>query len=182
MSADLYKRYAMALVELAEDNKALKKVESDMADLRAMLSSGDDFKAFISHAQISKSRQMDALKAVVKKAKLQGLTQNFLGILVENSRLNMLPAVIDAFFDALSQRRGSQIARVQVTQDLTVKQKKDLQAVLSKAVDGDVALDIQITPEILGGMIVTLGSTMIDDSTARKLERLKMNMAQKVAA
>lgn len=182
MSSDLYKRYVLALIELAEDEKALKKVESDLADLAAMLNDSKDFSRFVAAPQISKAKQMAVIGDVVKKAKLQKITHNFLGVLVENGRLNVLGQIIKAFYKELSQRRGEEVAIVKVAQDLTLKQKKDLQTALSKTTGVDVALDVRVSPEILGGMVITIGSTMIDDSVARKLERLKLNMANKVAA
>jgi F-type H+-transporting ATPase subunit delta len=182
MSSELFKRYAMAFIDLAEESKALEKVEKDVAALYAMIKSSDDLRILLSSPQLSKATQMGAVNALAKKAKFQKLTQNFLGTLIQNGRLDVLLGIIEAFYAEMAKRRGEKTAIVNVVQDLTLKQKKDLQNALSKIAGGAVALDVRVTPEILGGMVVTLGSTMIDDSTARKLERLKLGMAHNIAA
>jgi F-type H+-transporting ATPase subunit delta len=169
-------RYANALIQQAEVVKKLDQVEKDLHDLSAMIGASDDFRAVIRSPLLSATALNNALGAIADKAKFQDVTKSFLGTLIENSRLNALEKIIIAFGDALAKKRGEMKVDVQVAQDLSAKQKKELEASLSKALGGDVSINLRVEPAIIGGMIVTVGSRMIDDSVARKLSRLKAAM------
>lgn len=170
-------RYAGALVDLAEEQKALKKVEKDIADLRASLEKSPEFQSVVSSPLLGKEQQFAFVDAVVKKAKVTDLTANFLRVLVQNGRLSFLAAALTAFENEMAKRRGEVLVNVKTAQDLSAKQLKSLQATLKKHTGADVAVDASVDPSILGGMVVTIGSHMIDDSVARKLERLKQSMS-----
>lgn len=169
-------RYANALIQEAEKAKKLDKVEKDLKDLWAMIESSEDLVTVIRSPLLSQEILSNAIFALAKKAKLQDVTTNFLGVLIQNRRLNALEKIIVSFGEALAKKRGEMSVDVQVAQDLTAKQKKDLESALSKALGGDVAVNARVEPSILGGMIVTVGSQMIDNSVARKIERLKVSM------
>lgn len=111
--------------------------------------------------------------ALGEKAGFQDITRKFIGVLVQNRRLYALEGILSAFRADLARRRGEVSVSVEVAQDLSEKQKKELQSALSKAVGAEVSVRVVVEPDILGGMIVTVGSRMIDDSVRRKLERLK---------
>ena len=171
-------RYASAILDLAEKDKKLDKVEKDVDDLLSMISSSDDLRKFLQNPLISKEAQRDAVLALAKKAKLQDITQNFLCVLINNKRLNVLRDVLRAVKETLAERRGEKFAVVTVAQDMSAKQRAALEESLTKAAGAAVTLDVKVDPSIIGGMIVTMDSTMIDDSVARKLERLKMAMGR----
>ncbi len=171
-------RYAIALMDLAEEAKKLDKVEKDLSDLRSMISASADLSRLIRSPLVNAGKRGAALQALAEKAKFQDLTRNFLGVLSENGRLNALESIIEAFYGELSKRRGEITVNVQTAQDLSAKQQKALQDTISKAVGSEVFLHAKVEPGILGGMIVTVGSQMIDDSVARKLERLKAAMSK----
>jgi F-type H+-transporting ATPase subunit delta len=173
-------RYAKALIELAEESKTLDKVEKDIRDLDAMIEASDDLKSLIRSPLIAEESLLKAMGALADKAKFQKITKNFLGLLVKNGRLGALSKIIGAFSSALDKRRGAIAVNVDVAQDLSAKQKKELEAALSKAMGKDVAVSANVKPDILGGMVVTVGSYMIDDSVRRKLERLKVSMGSGV--
>ncbi|NCT40435.1 MAG: F0F1 ATP synthase subunit delta [Alphaproteobacteria bacterium] len=169
-------RYVGALIDLAEDSKKLKDVEKDFSDLVGMASSSADFRQLIHSPVTSESQQFDAIDAIAKKARFTTITTNFLKVLVQNRRLNILESVLSVFQREVSKRRGEIIVTVETAQDLTAAQMKSLQDTLKKETGADVVLNTKVEPSILGGMIVTVGSHMIDDSVARKLERLKTSM------
>lgn len=178
VSSVVTSRYANALLELAEESKAVPKIESDIKDLEAMLSSSADLSELVENPRISKTKQREAMEAIAAKAKFQKLTMNFLNVLIENRRLNIVHAVAKAVLQELSKRRGEKTAHVRVAQDLSAKQIKDLEDSLSKASGNPVTLEVEVDPSILGGMVVTMDSRMVDDSVAGKLERLKKMMGQ----
>ena len=171
-------RYATALIDLAEGEKALEKIEKDLKALGGMIESSQDLQSAIRSPLIGREQQGGAMTALAQKAGFQALTQNFLGVLVQNGRLYALEAVLRAAGAEFSKRRGEISAQVQTASDLSEAQKKDLQSAISKALGSDVSLEVTVDPDILGGMIVTLGSRMIDDSVSRKLARLRAAMSK----
>lgn len=182
VSSLVCQRYAKALIQQAESVKKLDKVEQDVKDLSAMIESSDDLRNVIRSPLFNQVSLSKALFAIADKAKFQDVTKSFLGTLIENGRLNILEQVIAAFGVVLSKKRGELEVEVKVAQDLSAKQRKDLEAALSKSLGGAVAMDVQVDPSILGGMIVTAGSCMVDDSIARKLERLRADLGRQKAA
>lgn len=175
-------RYVRALIDLAQDSKALDKVEQDFSELAAMVSSSDDFKHLIRSPLIGAQNQISAIEAVAQKAGFHDLTKNFLRVLVQNRRLNILEGAFATFKAELSKLRGEVAVTVQTAQDLSAKQIKALEEALKKQTGADVAINAKVQPDILGGMVVTIGSHMIDDSVARKLERLRSSMGANEAA
>lgn len=169
-------RYAKALVDLAEESKLTKKVEADLDALSKMLSDSADLRTMIASPVISRDTQQAVMAEISKKAGLTKLTENFLKTLAANRRLYALAKMIDAVRLDLSRRRGEMKAVVKVAQDLTPAQRKELEAALSKSAGVDVSIEVKVEPSILGGMIVTMGSQMIDDSVLRKLEKLRITM------
>ncbi|MBX2834908.1 MAG: F0F1 ATP synthase subunit delta [Micavibrio sp.] len=169
-------RYAKALIRQAESDKKLEAVEQDLKDLKAMIGESEDLKAAIRSPLLSENTVLGAMDAIADKAKFQTTTKNFLSTLVKNGRLSLLEKIIVAFEAALSEKRGEKKVDVKVAQDLSAAQKKELEAALSKAIGADVSVNVSVEPAILGGMIVTVGSKMIDNSVARKLERLRQTL------
>lgn len=174
VSSALTSRYATALLDLAAEGKKIEKIEADMNALESLLESSAELRDLVHDPRISKSKQKEIVETLVKKAKLQDLTGNFLNVLVENRRLNILDAVIVTIRKLLSEKRGEKTAFIKVAQDLSDKQRKELEDALKKASGSAVSLNIEVDPALLGGMVITMGSQMIDDSVAGKLERLKM--------
>lgn len=171
-------RYALALIELAQESNKIEKVERDLNELAAMISASGDLATVISSPSLSSDQQAKAMMAIAEKAKFEGLTRNFLGVLVKNRRLAAVQGIVEAFRTELSRRRGEVAVEVQTAQDMSASQFEALQRAIAKGLGRDVALKAKVEPSILGGMIVTIGSKMIDDSVARKLERLKAAMSR----
>lgn len=166
-------RYASALIELAEEAKNIDKVAQDLSDLGAMIRESADLSALIRSPLVEQGALAGAMKTIGEKAGFQEITKKFIGVLIQNRRLSALEGIIAAFRSDLARRRGEVAVSVDVAQDLTEKQKKELHAALSKAIGSDVSVRVNVEPDILGGMIVTVGSRMVDDSVRRKLERLR---------
>ncbi|MCC6597718.1 MAG: F0F1 ATP synthase subunit delta [Alphaproteobacteria bacterium] len=167
-------RYANAFVELTAESKNFDKVAQDLNDLAAMIENSADLSALIRSPLLNPSSLKKAMQALAEKAGFQEITQNFIGVLIQNRRISELPGIIRAFKAEVARRRGEVAVQVDVAHDLDDKQKKELQAALSTAMGADVSVRLRVEPSILGGMIVTVGSRMIDDSVRRKLERLKL--------
>ncbi|QQG37044.1 MAG: F0F1 ATP synthase subunit delta [Micavibrio aeruginosavorus] len=176
------RRYATALLDMAMDARALEGVEKDLREFSAMLVSSPDLQALVRNPLIGRSQQRQAVTAVAEKAQFNKLTISFLGLLAQNRRLSAVSAVIDAFRRESAARRGEVEAHVQTAYALTPAQTDALQKELSRALGSHVSLNVEVARDLLGGMIVTVGSRMIDDSLKRKLERLKRTLSASRAA
>ncbi|HIL28667.1 MAG TPA: F0F1 ATP synthase subunit delta [Micavibrio sp.] len=162
---------------MADEAKSVEKIEKDMLALEAMLEGSEDLQRLIENPLMSSGAQQNGILAIATKAKFQKLTQNFLGVLVQNRRLGALPQVINVMKAELRTRRGEVEAKVVSAYALTPAQTNALQKDLSKAMGTNVTLSVEVDKELLGGMTVTVGSQMIDDSVRSKLDRLKRAMS-----
>lgn len=170
------RRYATALIETALEAKALDSVEKDLNDLSAMIADSADLQSVLHSPLFKRAEQKAALAALADKAKFHNLTKNFLSLLAENRRLPILEGVAGAFKNEVAARRGEVNAIVQSAAALSDAETKALQKSLSDAMGQNVTLDVSVNKDLIGGMVVTVGSRMIDDSVKRKLERMKQAM------
>lgn len=170
-------RYAIALIELGEAEGKLSAIERDLDDLAQMLTQSPDLARMVASPVLNHDEQLQALMALGDAAKFDGLTKNFLGVLVQNRRLPYLASLIEAVKQEISARRGEVTVDVQTAQDMTEPQRQALQDALAKGTGHAVKLKAKVEPSLLGGMIVTVGSRMIDDSVKRKLERMRIAMS-----
>jgi F-type H+-transporting ATPase subunit delta len=172
----LAERYAAALFELADEQKALDQVAGDLRQLRAMISESAEFQRLIRSPVLSRAEQGRAINAIAEQAGFSQLTRNFIGLVAQNRRLFVVPAIIDAFLALLAERRGEVTAQVTAAQPLTDAQRTLVEEQLKRAVGSKVAVEIKIDPSLLGGMIVKVGSRMVDASLKSKLHRLEAAM------
>ncbi len=171
-------RYAGALVDLAEKESSVKDVQKDLHDISSMIDNSDEFARFLVSPLVGVDVQQKVIDDISKKAKFCKLTQNFLSVLVQNRRLNVLSGIIQEYDKIVAARSGEVSVRVEVASKLSAAQEKDIKKRLSASVGSDVLVETVIRPDILGGMIVTIGSYMVDDSVRRKLERLGSALKQ----
>jgi F-type H+-transporting ATPase subunit delta len=172
----LAERYGAALFDLADERKELDAVAGDLQALRGMLRDSTEFRRLIRSPVVTRAAQGKAIEAIATQAKLSPLTRNFLGLLAQNRRLFVLPEITTSYLQQLAERRGEVTAAVVVAQDLTPAQRAAVDEQLRKAVGRKVAIDLQIDPSLLGGLIVRVGSRMIDASLKSKLHRLQLAM------
>ena len=165
-------RYATALFDLAIEGNALDGVAASLAVLKDALAGSDDLKALVTSPMVSRKAAAAGVAAVAASLGLDKLTTSFLGVLAGNRRLAVLPAIIRDFNALAAARRGEISARVTAARALTATQHKALAAKLKAGLGRDVALDITIDPAILGGLIVRVGSRMIDSSLKTRLDSL----------
>ena len=169
-------RYASALVDLAMGQNSVPQLEKDVADLQSMIAASADLQTLIRSPLIKKADQQAALAALSEKAGFLPLTKNFLLTVAKNRRLAQIESILKAVHDSISARRGELRAKVESAFELTADQKKTLEDTLSKSVGGPVSVDASVNKELIGGVVVTLGSLMIDDSIKTKLARLNRAM------
>lgn len=169
-------RYATALFELAHGNANPERIESDLAALKAALADSDDLRTLTTSPLVGRDVAARAVAAIAAAMKLDALTTNFLGVLARNRRLAALPAIIRAFTGLAAHHRGEISAEVTAAHPLTQKQQDALRTRLKAGFRRDVALDVSIDPAILGGLVVKVGSRMIDSSIRTKLGAMRQAM------
>jgi len=172
----LAQRYAAALFDLADERKTLDEVASDLTQLRAMLHDSPELMRLVRSPVLSREEQARAMSALAERARLSQLTRDFLAVVARNRRLFAVPAMIEAYLATLAERRGEVTAEVTAAQPLSEAQRGALGEQLRRAVGRRVAMDIKVDPALIGGMIVKVGSRMIDGSLRSKLQRLQLAM------
>lgn len=169
-------RYALALFELALESKELETTESDLLQLSALYNESADLRDLILSPVYSRDDVASGINAVAAKAKLSKRVQNFLGVLVENGRLNVLVNVIRDFGLLMADHRGELKAEVISAAALTKTQINEIKKKLKSAVGQNVEVDASVDENLLGGLIVKVGSRMIDSSIKTKLDNLAIAM------
>ncbi|MCB1681201.1 MAG: F0F1 ATP synthase subunit delta [Alphaproteobacteria bacterium] len=171
-------RYASALLDLAEEKKSLDAVSGDLTKIADYEKESEDFRRFLASPLIPKSQQKKIMEGIGEKAGFSPLTRNFLNVLVLNGRIRVLPAIITKFFDLKAERSGEVAIRIETAQPLSEEQKSGFQTKMSSVFGRKVKLDVSVDPSIIAGMVVTVGSVMIDDSVRRKLESLGTSLTK----
>lgn len=169
-------RYATALYDLADNGKVLDEVAADLAALGRMIDESEDLHRLVMSPVISRDEQTKAIRALVEKAGMQDLTQRFVGTVAQNRRLFVLRKMISAFHAYLAERRGQATAEVTSATELTDKQLSALNDALKGAMGTSVSVETKVDPSLLGGLVVKVGSRMIDTSLRTKLAQLRLAM------
>ena len=176
VASGLAQRYAAALYELADSQKVLDQVAEDLRTIRGLLRESPDLSRLIRSPITSRQIQGRALEAVLARAQISTLTRNFVGVVAENRRAADLPQMVEAFLALLAQRRGEIAAEVTSAQPLDDRQKASLDEQLRRALGSKVTVDLKVDPKLLGGLVIKVGSRLIDGSLEGKLQRLERAM------
>lgn len=169
-------RYASALFDLSVDAGNVSTVENDLDNLAAALAESADLGALIRNPEVSRADLGKAMAALGGLLKLDGLTQNFLGVLARNRRVSQLPAIIRAFHAIAAAQRGEVTAEVASAHPLANEQVSALEAKLKAREGRNVKIRTSVDPDLLGGLVVTIGSKRIDSSIRTRLNSLAQAM------
>lgn len=171
-------RYATALFELADDQGSLDAVASDLASIRAMLDSSDDLVRLVRSPVFGADAKWRAVSAILEKAGIGGLVFNFIGLVTRKRRLFALPGMISGYTALLALKRGEMSADVTSAHALDESQIAALKTALKTATGRDVFINMAVDAGLLGGLVVKVGSRMIDSSLRTKLNSLKLAMKE----
>jgi F-type H+-transporting ATPase subunit delta len=169
-------RYAAALFELATEEKSADKVGADLTSIQNMVSSSPDLQRLVRSPVFAAEDQQAALAALAAKAGIAGLAANFVQLLARNRRLSALEGAIAAYQLLAAEAKGETVADVMSAEKLSAQQIKDLKSALKASIGRDVQLNAKVDKSLLGGLIVKVGSKMMDNSLKTKLENLKIAM------
>jgi F-type H+-transporting ATPase subunit delta len=172
IQASLAGRYATALFGLARDENQIESVSTSLEAVKATLAESDDLKMLTSSPLIARTDAAKAVAAISPKMKLDPITEKFLGVLAKNGRLSQLDAVIRAFSRLAAGHRGETTAEVTSAFPLNDDQVARIKSNLKTRLGRDVAIEAKVDSALLGGLVVRLGSQMIDASIRTKLNTL----------
>lgn len=176
ITASLQGRYASALFDLASEGGKVTAVESDLQKLEQALGESPEFASLIRNPQISRTDAGNVMNALSDLLALSPLTRNFVGVLANNRRLGRLPETIRAFFTIAAAARGEVTADVASAHPLGEDQVEALRHRLEAREGRNVKIKTRIDPDLLGGMVVTIGSKRIDSSIRTRLNSLAQAM------
>ncbi|WP_084398815.1 ATP synthase F1 subunit delta [Henriciella aquimarina] len=173
------RRYASALFDLAEEKGALETVATDLKDVLAMAKGSKDLTLLLESPAFGREEKAKALVALADKAGLGKLVSNFLATMASNGRSDEILDAAGHFDELYARHRGVKRAIARTAEEMTAEQRQKLEAVLAKAVGSDIELETEVVADLIGGIQLRVGSTLIDASVASKLDR--MNTAMKGA-
>ncbi len=177
-SSGIASRYATAVFELAKEAGKVSDVENDIDALAAALEASADFRELISSPIYSREQQQRGIVAISEKMGLGDIMTKTLGLMAEKRRLFVLPQLIGAVRHLIAQEKGEVTAEVRTAKKLTKTQEAKLAAALKNAVGKDVNIDATVDESLIGGLVVKVGSKMIDTSIAARLSNLQNAMKE----
>lgn len=178
ISTSIANRYAKAVFELAREGKYIKALEADLAILEAALGDSKELVALISSPLVTRQQQRIAVAALGAKMKLSDVMQAALGLKAEKRRLYVMPQFIAALRDLIAEHKGEVSAEVIAAKALTKAQKDKIAKALKAAVGKDVNIELAVDENLIGGLVIKLGSRMIDTSIRSRLNALQNSMKE----
>jgi len=169
-------RYALAIFDLAQEERAVEAVANDFATLKQLMSESPDLTRLIRAPVFSRDEQGAGMNGVLHRMEAAPLTRRFILLLASKRRLFALPDIIRAFGNMVSKQKGEMLAQVSSARALSDDETAELKSILRSKLSKDVKLEARIDPSLLGGLIVQVGSRMIDSSLRTKLNGLRLAM------
>lgn len=167
-------RYAQAFLNQADKAGKKTAIFKNLDLVLELVAQSSDFKQLVYTPLISREKKISAVQAVSKQFKFEPVVANLLSLLAQNRRLSLLVELVHAIYAAESAARGEVAVQVDVADKITKAQEKALATSIANSIGKAVSLTVVTKPELIGGMVITIGSKMIDDSVKRKLERLEI--------
>ena len=174
--AGLAGRYAAAAFELALEERGLEVLTADLAAVKGLLASSPDLSRLVRSPIFSREEQARAMEAVLSAAKASDLTKKLVLLLAQKRRLFMLANVIAAFEAKLAHHRGEVAADITSARNLSAAETEELKRVLKDSFGREPKLTTHVDPRLLGGLVLRVGSRMIDSSLRTKLNLLRVAM------
>ncbi len=178
VSTGIASRYATALFELAKEAKGLESLEKDNDALEAAISESADLENFLTSPIYTREEQEKAIGAVGDSMKLGPMMVNTLRLMAQKRRLFVLPALVRSLNELIAAEKGEVTADVTSAKKLTADQEKKLAATLKKSVGKDIKINLAVDESLIGGLVVKVGSQMIDTSIRSKLAALQNTMKE----
>ena len=169
-------RYAAALYDLAAEKKLVDPVLEDLSNLKNMLKDNKELSLVIKSPLITSIDKLNIFESLLKKINANELTSTFLKVIQKNKRFSNLASIITQFMNINSQKRGDVLADITSADELNDEQKNNITNQLKRILGDKLSLSFDVDKNIMGGLIVKVGSKMIDTSLANKINKLKIAM------
>ena len=171
-------RYSLALYELAEEANVLDEVENHSSSIIQLISSSDDFNSLIKNPTNKKDDQLNAILKISENYKLNNLLTKFLSFLISKRRFFYVKNILKNFMETCSKKRGEVKAELTASKKLTENEIHKIKEDLTKNFSSKIKLNYKYDPNLIGGLIVQVGSTMVDTSIKNKLQQIENRMIE----
>ncbi len=176
-NSEIGQRYAKALFELSAESKSLDKIEKDLLSVHSLITKNNELNMLIKSSSLSRENQASLMEKLLKKMKVSPLIIKFIGTLAVNGRLNIINNIIEEFLKKLAHHRGELTAEITTAVPISKDINKSIVKEISKLTKTNkIELKEKIDESLIGGLIIRMGSTMIDSSIKTKLSTLKLIM------
>ena len=172
------KSYALALYELSKENSELDEVEDGMKSLNKLLNESSDFKEMILNPTVAKEDKKNVIFSIADQNNFSQILKKFLGFLAIKNRLFFLSKIIKSFLNLVSTNKGELKAKLISSKKLTIEEQKKIQKELSKDFKSSLKIDYKYDPDLIAGLIIQIGSVMVDTSIKTKLKKLEKDMLE----
>ena len=169
-------RYAAAIYDLAFENQAIDVVLNDLELLKKIIQENKELKLLVKSPLIASNDKLQILLKLTKKQSGSEMTNTFLKVISKNKRFASLTSIISQFININAQKRGDVLADITSADELSDKQKDDIKDHLRTILGNKLSLNFKVDNKIIGGLIIKIGSKMIDTSLANKINKLKIAM------
>ena len=171
-------RYSLALYELAKENNSTEEIEQHSLSIIRLISNSDDFSSFIKDPTNKMKDQLNAIAKISEQFKLNNLLTKFLGFLVSKRRFFYVDKILKDFIETCSKKRGEIKAELTAAKELTDTEINNIKEELTKNFISKIKLNYKNDPSLIGGLIVQVGSTMVDTSIKNKLQQIENKMIE----
>ena len=172
------KSYAIALYELSKENSELDRIELEVKNIQKLINESFDFKEMILSPAVTKEDKKNVLFAIANKNNFSETLKNFLGFIAVKNRLFFLGKIIGSFLNLVSNNKGELKARLISSKKLSLAEQKKIQDELSQDFKSKLNIEYEFDPNLIAGLILQVGSVMIDTSIKTKLKKLEKNMVE----
>ena len=170
--------YAIALYELSKESSELDSVENGMKSLNELINQSSQFKEMILSPTVTKEDKKNVIFAIADKNNFSQVLKKFLGFIAIKNRLFFLGQIIESFLNLVSKNKGELKAKLISSKKLSIEEQKKIQSELSKDFKSQLIIDYDYNPDLIAGLIIQVGSVMIDTSIKTKLKKLEKNMLE----
>ena len=172
------KSYALALYEISKENSTLDKSESEMRSLKQLLNTNSNFKEMVLSPMISKENKQIVLFKIAEQNNFSLSTKKIIGFVANKNRLFFIEKIIESFLNLVSNSKGELSAKLVSSKELTVEEKRIIQDQLSSDFKSPLNIEYKYEPNLIGGLIIQIGSIMVDASIKTKLKKLETKMVE----
>ncbi len=170
--------YAIALYQLAKESSEIEKVEDGLNSLKKLIKESFDFKEMILSPTVTKDEKKNVILLIASKNNFSETLKKFLGFIALKNRLFFLEKIINSFLNLLSKNKGELKAKLISSKELSIQDQEKIQRELSVDFKSQLKIDYRYDPSLIGGLIIQIGSVMVDTSIKNKLKKLEKNMLE----